>query len=136
MGRAGQVSDLIPSRWLSPAMDDVFAAEPELIGAYDLEPYPSEMNGEGDWMMLYKDDGEPFAIIWYSAETQSVGIELGHNCYDTDLLTTENLRLRIYHNEGKSASEAYQEIASRYNASGEQTMDLATLKRLYVKPVR
>ena len=117
-------------------MDQVFAAEPELIEAYDMEPYPSVMMGEGDWMMLYKETGEPFAIIWYSIENNSVGIELGHNCYDTDTLTAENLRMRLYNHEGKSAAEAYQEVASRYNASQEQTIDLAFLKQMYVKPVK
>lgn len=130
------MSDLIPSRWLSPAVDAVFNDEPELVDAYDLDPYPSEMTGEGDWMTLYKESGEPFAILWYSPETDSVGIELGHNCYDTDLLTVENLRLRLYKNQGMSASAAYQEVASRYNTSDEKPVDLDHLLRMYVKPVR
>ena len=130
------MSTLIPARWLSPAMDEIFAEEPELIGAYDMEPYPSEMHGEGDWMMLYKDNGDPFAILWCSFDTQSVGIELGHNCYDTDLLTIENLRLRLHNFEGKGMGEAYQDIASRYNTSVEQPVDLEWLKRMYVKPIK
>lgn len=130
------MSDLIPSRWLTQDMDRVFAEEPELIDAYDMEPYPSNMSGEGDWMMLYKDTGEPFAILWYSPETDSVGIELGHNCYDTDLLTTENLRMRLYNHQGMSASAAYQEVADRYNTSDEKPCDLGHLLRMYVKPIK
>lgn len=130
------MSDLIPSRWLSPAMDAIFASEPELNEAYEMEPYPHEMTGEGDWVMLYKESGDPFAILWYSPETDSVGIELGHNCYDTDLLTVENLRLRLYNQQGMSASAAYQEVASRYNTSDEKPVDLGHLLRMYVKPLR
>lgn len=130
------MSDLIPSRWLSPAVDAVFDEEPDLIDAYDMEPYPSVMSGEGDWMTLYKESGEPFAILWYAPETDSVGIELGHNCYDTDLLTIENLRLRLHKENDMSAPAAYQEIASRYNTSDEQIVDLDHLRRMYVKPIR
>lgn len=128
------MSALTPSRWLSPWTDKVFADEPELIDAYNMEPYSEDMSGEGEWMTLYN-DGEPFAILWYSAENDAVGIENGHNCFQGDLLTIEGLRLRLHHNKGMSASAAYNEIASRYDSSEEQVSnDLALVKQMMVSP--
>ena len=134
MGRAGLMSGVIFPRWLSEGMDDVFAAEPELFDAYDLPPYPDEMAGEGDWIKLYKDDGSPFAILWYAPETESVGIELGHDCHDTDLLTTENLRMRVYKDRGLTAQEAFNLVAGRYNGELQMSNDLAHIKMTMVVP--
>ena len=128
------MSALTPSRWMSPRTDKLFADEPELIDAYNMEPYPEDMSGEGEWMMLYNDN-EPFAILWHSPVTDSVGIEAGHNCFQGDLLTVEGLRLRLYNNAGLSASAAYHEVAGRYESSPEQmTDDLASIKRMMVRP--
>lgn len=129
------MSELVSNRWLSEAMDKYFRDEPDLVAAYDMDPYPSDMSGEGQWFTLYN-GGEPFAILWYSPDTESVGIELGHNCFQLEMLTVENLRLRLHKSNGLSAYEAFQDIASRHDTSEEQDGDLSAVKQTMVQPIR
>lgn len=112
--------------WLSPGFDRILADEPELLMAYNLDDYPDDMSGEGDWVDMYLDNAGKFVVgrLWVSADNNSIGCEALPDGGNMDHLTRVALQLRQFNQEHVPVLVTFDFIKSQYQCGPTNTGDL------------
>lgn len=119
----------ITSNWLSGAFQQMMEDDAELTEAYGWADYPSDMEGEGNWVDLYltEDEEHPVGRLWMNPDSGDIGL-IALRWGNTDYLTKIALELREYKRHGVTIFQAYDQIKGEYFAVEEQTGELKEAK--------
>jgi len=106
------ISRPIPVRFLGAGFDDL--ATDEILGAYDLPDYPDQLAGDGFWCDLFADEAHnnPVGRLWTNRKNGCGLLWLPQ--MSGEVYTHQALLIRLYRQEGLTASEAFDRIATEW----------------------
>lgn len=114
-------------KWLSPGFDRLVTKP--LLDAYELDDYPDAMEGDGNWVDLYFDEGGQNLAgrVWVNPDADAVGMQRQSYDANGDYMTRDALQLRIFHDRSVPALEAFDIIKDQYYCGEVQTGDLSSI---------